>query len=1105
MHGCGDNPTTETVAPSDTSRLFTSVDQGYSGVDFVNELSLSEDINPYTYRNYFNGAGVGLGDFNQDGLVDIYLTGNFVDNKLYLNEGDFRFTDVTEAAGVGCKDSWSTGVSVVDINADGWPDIYVSKAGPPTEANLDQLRGVRHNELFINQQDGTFREAAAEYGLDQEGLAVHAAFFDYDLDGDLDAYLLNNSSRSTTGYDLRPGLRDIPDPEGGNKLLRCESRWENGEFIARYVDATAAANIYSSAIGFGLGVTVGDVDQDGDPDLFVSNDFFERDYLYYNQGDGTFREALTDHLPEISLGSMGADFADLTNDGLPELFVTEMLPATDQRYKTKASFQNWNRYQLYRDQGYHQQFSRNVLQYNRGNGLFSEVSRYSGVEATEWSWGALLSDLDSDGWKDIFVANGNGKDLLDQDYINFDGNPDAIRKLIFEDGKSIVDLIDKIPSQRQINAVFRNQGKLSFDHVAEDWGLAQPSYSNGAAYGDLDNDGDLDLVVNNIDDPVFIYRNNTAQGRILIDLQQAETANTAAIGARVYAFIGDWVGYQELHPMRGFQSTVDDRLHFGLGDHRMVDSLVVLWPDGSREAYLNLAADSLYRIAPGTGIAGLAVNEGTTVYEVPPPLRLENIDAASPHLENNYVDFNRDALLFWSVSNEGPALAIADVDRDGRRDFFLGGAKGQAGQLLLGRGDSFVSQTSTDWESAAGSEDVDAAFFDADGDGDQDLYVCAGSNEFAAASTDLMDRLYINRGRGKMERSPQLLPSSSRPNVSSCVRPGDYDGDGDIDLFVGGRLRPGLYGVPTSSFLLENDGSGNFKPANLPALEDIGMVTSAAWGNIDEYPGMELVIVGEFMPVTILSFTPKGEWREKREIPNSRGLWMSVGLTDLNGDGREEIVAGNHGLNTRLSASPESPLQMVINDFDGNGDAEQLLCYTREGQAVPLVLKDDLVKQLPVLRKFLLRYEAYADKSLVDIFPPEVMERSVVLKAETLATTIFWPGTDGEFEVEELPAEAQLAPVYALAFTDLNRDGLDDIIVGGNQRMVKPELGIYDASFGQVLLRKANGWQPLEPGESGLVLSGEVRQIERLDANRILIGRSNGAPLLLIENGKIPQ
>ncbi len=1073
------------VSGGDREVLFSTISPAASGVDFANTLTFTEELNPYTYRNFFNGGGVGLGDFNQDGLLDIYLTGNLVDNKLYLNQGDFTFQDVTESAGVACSGNWSTGVAVVDINADGLPDIYVCKSGPPGGPH-------RHNELFVNRGDGTFSEEAAAYGLDFTGLSIQAAFFDYDRDGDLDAYLLNNSIRSTTGYDLKKGLRERRD-ENGNRLLRNDG--------GKFVDVSEAAGIYGSAIGFGLGVTVGDVNQDGLPDLFVSNDYFERDYLYYNQGDGTFKEALADHLPEISLGSMGADMADLNNDGLPELFVTEMLPRGDRRYKTKADFQGWNRYQLYRDQGYHQQFSRNVLQLNRGGGNFSEVGRMAGVEATDWSWGALLADLDGDGYKDIFVANGVGKDLLDRDYIAFNGQPEAIRKALFEEGKGITDIINDIPSEPQANGVFRNRdgSGLAYENVAEKWGLAEPTFSNGSAYGDLDNDGDLDLVINNIDAPAGIFRNNSVAGRqFTVALRAKQPGNPFAIGARVRLYAGAEVQYQELQPMRGFQSTVDYRLHFGVGD-KAVDSLRVDWPDGGVSLLTEIPAGPQLTIDQRTAPAGKKVPAPSAA----PLLRTRDYLPAARHRESPSTEFNKDGLLFQGVSSEGPALAAGDVNDDERPDLYLGGAAGQPGQLWIATGrDTYRAASFPALTEDAGAEDTDAAFFDADGDGDLDLYVCSGGYEAGSNSENLLDRLYLNDGN-TWRKSDQLLPSRSRMVSSSVVRPQDVDGDGDLDLFVGGRLDPTIYGLPASSYLLINDGKGTFKAVSrndLPALDRLGLVTDAQWADLDGDGRAELTIVGEWMPVTVLHFEREQPLRVSRidTLANSYGLWRCLTIADLDRNGTLDLVAGNQGNNTRLRASATEPLQLHINDFDRNGQAEQLLVQYDEGRPLPFLLKDDLVARLPGLRKQLLRYSDYAGKGLTDLFPADLLARSIVLQATTLAGTAFYNDGKGGFTARPLPPIAQLSPTYAILAWDADGDGIQDLILGGNLSVSRPELGIYAAGFGQLLLaREGGGWDVPGPAESGVLLAGEVRKIIALGSNHFLVARSNGGLLMI--------
>ena len=1067
-----------TCTPNPNTRFTQLACAPTTGISFQNTQTYTDALNPYTYRNFFNGGGVGLGDFNGDGLLDIYLTGNLVENKLYLNRGNWRFEDVTARAGVACPDSWSTGVAVVDIDGDGDQDLYVGKAGPPAGERIPGMTGVRHNELFLNNGDATFREASADFGLDITGLTVHSAFFDYDADGDLDCYLLNNSTRSTTGYNTKPGLRDIPDPEGGNKLLRNDG--------GRFVDVTAAAGIYSSAIGFGLGVTVGDVNGDDRPDLFVSNDYFERDYLYLNQGDGTFSEELTTYLPEISKGSMGADLADLTGDGLPELFVTEMLPRSERRRKTKAVFDSWNRYQLYRDQGYHQQFSRNVLQLNRGGGRFSEVGRLAGVAATDWSWGALLCDLDNDGLRDLFVANGVARDLLDQDYLNFDANPEAVRRMIGEEGKKITDIVAKLPTTPLPNAVFNNTGGLAFRDVATAWGFADSTFSNGAAYGDLDNDGDLDLVVNNIDGLVGVYRNNSSLPGRTIALRSSLPANPDAIGARAIGYGSAGRSVAELYPMRGFQSTVDKRLHFA-GE---LDSVHVTWPDGTAETF-NDPADTL-------------VQGGGRRNDARPALRTDFAGLPAPavaftqspfkgdltHNEDRFSDFDRNPLLFLGVSNEGPALAVAP---DGA--VFLGGAAGAPGRVRTARGEVISLPA------LAPGENTAAVWFDANGDAYPDLYVVNGSNQFGKASSALLDKIYIGGYGGQLKATANLLPSDREFHAGSCVRPYDVDGDGDLDLFVGGRLKPGLYGVPADSYLLLNNGMGLFTAAEVPELKQIGMVTAAEWMPGEKEGTVDLILACEWGPVKSLRFKD-GRATGPAEAISPSGLWRSLALVDLDGDGRTDVVAGNHGRNSLLTASGNEPLALHVNDFDGNGQAEQILVkYDAAGEAVPLVLRDDMVKQLPGLRKSVSRYADYAGSTMSSLFPTANTDRSVISKVTELASVALLNTADG-WTTKLLPPLAQLSPVYAITVADLNEDGRPDLILGGNQSVAKPELGVYAAGFGAVLLNEgAGGLRAYGPEAGGPVLDGDVRAIVPYRNNQFLVARSNG-PLTVIEPKK---
>ena len=658
------------------SQLFTLLDSTKTHIGFINQLEYTEELNTYTYRNFYNGAGAGAGDFNNDGLPDIYFCGNLVENKLYINKGNFVFEDVTERAGVACPGAWSTGVSIADVNGDGWLDIYVRKSGNPKSEH-------RHNELFINTGDLTFSEKAAEYGLADMGLSNHASFFDYDHDGDLDCYLLNNSFQSVSEYDIKPGQRMIRDTLGSNKLYRNDD--------GHFTDVSEKAGIYGSKIGFGLGVSVGDVNHDGWMDIYVSNDFFERDYLYINNCDGTFTESLEDQIREISAGAMGADIADINNDTWPEIFATEMTPEGNTRLKTKALFESWETYFKKVTIGYHHQFARNVLQLNNSNGSFSEIGRLSGVSATDWSWGALIFDLDNDGWKDIFVANGIFKDLLDRDYLDFYSDPAAMRAMIKTEEKAILRIIDMMPSVKVPNYAFHNNRDLTFTNLSGLWGLNTPSFSNGAAYGDLDNDGDMDLVVNNVNMPPFIYRNETnrkPETSFLMITLLGSGKNSAAIGSSVVLYYDGKINYQELLPMRGFQSTVDNRLHFGLGAASSIDSMVVNWPDGRCTVLHNVAVNQFLKLDQEDAANSILV---TSEKKQAPVFRETEYTGGLDfkHNENNFNDFERDRLLFQMLSNEGPHIAFGDVNGDGRDDLFICGAKDYPGALFVqdARGD----------------------------------------------------------------------------------------------------------------------------------------------------------------------------------------------------------------------------------------------------------------------------------------------------------------------------------------------------------------------------------------------------------------------------------
>ncbi len=1093
--------------------LFTKLPPAYTGLDFANDLTFSEDFNVFTYRNYYNGGGVGLGDVSGDGLPDLYLTANQLPNRLYLNRGGFRFEDVTEVAGVAGRREWSTGVSFADVNGDGRLDLYVSNAG--NAAGDD-----KQNELFINQGTGpdgipTFSEEAEAYGLADEGYSTHAAFFDYDRDGDLDLYLLNNSFRSVSSFGLK-NIRHVRDDKGGDKLFRNDE--------GQFVDVSEEAGIFGSEIAFGLGVTVGDVDRDGWPDLYVSNDFFERDYLYMNQQDGTFREVLPEAMPHISLSSMGADMADIDGDAYPEIYVTDMLPEEDARQKTTSVFESWNVYQAKLRNDYHHQIMRNALHRNNrdpaGPGqapTFSEVAPLAGVEATDWSWGALFADLDLDGRNDLFVANGIYKDLTNQDFIDFFANDirSMARGKAIDEDRKYARLLEKIPSTPIPNYAFRNTGGLSFENATESWGLGTPGFSNGAAYGDLDQDGDLDLVVNNVNMGAFVYRNEADEklsGNHWLRVRlEGAGKNRLGVGAQVTATAPDGkTFYREQIPQRGFQSSVDPVLLFGLGAVDTLAALRVDWPDGTAQILENVAANQTLTLRqrdarpasdPGNGRAD------TARAPAPEPLFAdvtEEIDLGGyAHAENDFVDFDRERLLPKMLSTEGPPAAVGDVNGDGLDDVFLGGAKEQPGRLLVQqRGGGFASTNEALFEKDKISEDLGAAFFDADGDGDLDLYVASGGNEFSGRAPALKDRLYLNAGGGDFEKASGRLPS--RYASSSAGRPADFDGDGDTDLFVGARLVPWRYGVVPESALLENDGTGRFRDVTeekAPALKTLGLVTDAVWADATGDGRADLVVVGEWMPITILENT--GGVLTPLDTPGlekSHGWWNTIAAEDFDGDGDVDFVAGNLGLNTRLTAKPDAPATLHVGDFDRNGSVDQILALHRDGASRPFLLKDELGRELTFVQKKFTQHADYAGASVEDVLSEEQLAHAEVRRAYTFATSLIENKGGGSFEIRPLPTEAQLAPTYAALPGDFDGDGHTDLLLGGNFHAVKPQIGRMDASYGLFLRGNgAGGFAPVPARESGFRLQGEVRAL------RLVEDAERGRLVLVVKNDAAPQ
>ncbi len=1082
----------EETAPT----LFEQIAPKDSGVDFVNELSFDEKFNIFTYRNYYNGGGVALGDVNNDGLLDIYFTANLGPNKLYLNKGDFKFEDATEKSGTAGTRAWSTGAAMADVNGDGFLDIYVCNSGDISGDN-------KQNELFINQGDGTFTEQAEAYGLADQGFSTHAVFFDYDKDGDLDVYLLNNSYQAIGSFNKMQNERPKRDPVGGDKLFR-----NDGE---KFTDVSEEAGIYGSIIGFGLGITIGDVNQDTWPDIFISNDFFERDYLYINNQDGTFTESLESSMRSISAASMGADIADINGDGMLDIFVTDMIPYSQSRLKQVTTFENWDKYQFNKTHGYHYQFSRNMLHINNGDGTFSEMGRLANLEATDWSWGALIFDMDNDGKRDLFVANGIYQDITDLDYLNFIDDEETKIKIISQEGVDYKALTDPIPINPIANFAFRNLGDLKFENAAEEWGLGEPIHSNGAAYGDLNNDGTLDLVVNNVNKPAQIFKNagttiNPDNHFLQINLI-GKGKNTAAIGTQIQVKAGDEIFYLEQMPNRGFQSSVDPKLTIGLGKIASIDLIRVLWPDGS---YTELKDQKPNQLLTLKWEEAGTLPEGQSFFTKPAGSFFQKdifIQLDFTHEENPAVDFDRDRLTYHMFSTEGPAFAKADLNGDGLEDLFFGGAKGFAGKIYFQeRNGSFRDSKQEVFKADELSEDTDAVFFDANGDGFQDLLVCSGGNESGLGSPDLIDRLYLNDGKGNFTKTQQ--PGfAANIGSSSVVQVIDLNEDGAPDLFIGGRLVPFVYGAPASSSIWINDGKGNFSDqtaALAPSLKDIGMITDAKTVDYDGDGKQDLVLVGEWTaPIFLKNTGRKLEKTEMPELANLKGWYRTVEIGDFDGNGLPDLVLGNHGLNTRFKASEANPVKMYVNDFDQNGSIEHIFTRQEGNVQIPYTLKHELERQIPTIKKKYIRYSDYNDQSLEDIFPADVIAQSIIQEVNQFQSGILLNQGNGKFEWKPLPTMAQKSWVFAIQILDLNEDGIQDLILGGNLAQSKPETGKYDASFGEILLGKGDGTFTFWPNaQHGFKLDGDVRDFTLLGEGKLLVVKNSASAEIWKYSGK---
>ncbi len=1062
--------------------LFEELPSSYTGVDFINKIPERSDFNIFNYRNFYNGGGVAIGDVNNDGLPDLFLTANFEKNKLYLNKGNMQFEDISEKAGITGKKFWSTGVTMADVNGDGRLDIYVCNSGS---------RDKRGNELYINQgtQQGipVFKEQAEAYGLANGGFTTHAVFFDYDRDGDLDMYCLNNSftPMDRLGY---ANLRAQRDSLGGDKLYRNDRN--------HFTDVSQQAGIYGSLIGFGLGVTVGDLNNDNWPDIYVSNDFYERDYLYINQHNGTFKEALEEQMGHTSLSSMGSDIADINNDGLPDLFVTEMFPESDERVKQTMMYESNDFFEFKEKQGYYYQYMRNMFQLNNGDGTFSEVAQQLGIHATDWSWGGLIFDMDNDGLKDLFVANGIMKDLTDQDYIAFLGDEHTMQQMLNGKKFDYKEFVDKMTSTPVPNYAFKNMGNLQFKKVSTEFGIEGPGFSNGSAYSDLDNDGDMDLVVNNNDAPLSIYRNKTNDASKHPDFLKIKldgyAQNRFGVGAKVCLFQGKTQQVLQLFPNRGFQSSVDLSLVFGLGNNQAIDSLVVVWNDDAQQTLRQVQANQTLllkhtnaqeRFVPAkVSYKPLFTNQTTATH----------FDYV--HQENPFVDFNRDGLLKQKYSTQGPALATGDINGDGSIDAFVGGANTQPKYVYFQqKNGQFRQEMPSAFQPYLNREVVDALLFDADQDQDLDLYWVTGSNEYTPNSPALEDVLFLNDGKGNF--TAQALPPIR--TSGSCVKACDFDADGDTDLFVGSRLVPSKYGIAPPSVLLKNDGHGHFSDASL-LLGDaqyIGMVTDAAWVDLDKDRFPELVLVGDWMPVTILK-NQQGKRFQQQDLglDNLKGWWNCMSVADVDEDGDEDFVLGNWGLNHHFKANVQEPATLFVNDFDKNGSTEQIMTCFHEGRPCPAVLKADLQKQLPDIKEKFLKFSDYSTASMEDLFDSEQLETAKTWQVNNTQSAFLLNDGKGKFRLENLPLPAQSSPIFAIQCTDFDHDGHLDIFLAGNFYDVLPEIGRYDASYGTFLHGLGKGkyemWNTLR---SGLRIKGQVRKMRVMGSNKLVLLKNNDA------------
>ncbi len=1069
--------------------LFTLMEN--TGINFRNDVKDSNEDNGFLFRNFYNGGGVALGDVNNDGLPDVFLTANQGENKLYINKDSFRFEDISQKAGLRQDGMWSTGATMVDINADGWLDIYVCNSGHMNNGN-------RKNKLYINNGNLTFTDSASAYGLDISGYCTQASFFDYDADGDLDCFLINNSPIPFSSLDYA-GMRDVDISKwtvdekfkgGGNHLYQNNKGY--------FKEVTKEAGLHTGLISFGLGVSVGDINGDDYPDIYVGNDFIERDYLYINQKNGTFKDELEDRVQKISMSSMSTDLADINNDGHPEIFTTDMIPDNDYRLKTTGTFDNIDLYLSKQKAGLYYQYVRNCLQLNNGDGTFSEIANYSRTFGTDWSWGAVFFDADNDGLNDIFVCNGIAKDVGDLDFLDFFSN-DVYSKMVATGQRTeMEELLKHIPSVPLPNRVFKNNGNLSFEDMGDKWGFSQSGFSNAVAYADLDNDGDLDLVLSNENGPASVYQNhvNEQSNRNYIAFElKGKQENSFAIGSKIAVFKNGQVFCRDVSPVRGFQSSMDYKQLIGLGENASVDSVMITWPDRTKTVYYSLSVNRLHVIKYEKSETFLS----ETIQSIDPLLQPVR-QAFDQHAEDEHVDFYYERNLSQMLSREGARVARGDVNADGLEDLYIGGAKGQAGQLYLQNGaGGFTKKEQEVFSQFRDFEDVAVLFFDADRDKDLDLFIGSGGNNVRPGEREIEHRLYKNDGRANFSIDVSAFPANSA-NISVAAAY-DYDADGDEDLFVGGRSVPFQYGQLPQSYIYQNDGQGKFQDVTPSLITNIGMVTGGLWADMTGDGKKELVVTGEWMPIRIFSYTSNSFTEVKNTgLENLYGWWQSIAAADVNGDGLQDLIIGNIGENFYLRPNATQPVKLWVTDFDNNGTLDQFLTRTVDNRDVPVFLKREIIDQFPALKKENLKHSDYAKKSIEDLFGKASLTSAEVKQFNYCSSIIALNNGKGGFSPKPLPVRTQLSSVNAICSTDINGDGKADLLLGGNLFTFPPQFGRLDASYSDMLLNNGTGeftW--IENKKSGIRLKGEVKDIKSLlvkGVKHILITQNNSYPVL---------